>query len=188
MRKLLVIFASVFVLSTVVFGQQEQQAAQQEAPKAELFAGYAYERTNLQNYDPLSTESLNGETLQLTGYLNTNFGITADVTRATGSNVAQSGLTIVRYSYLFGPTYALRNNPSITPFVHVLFGTDRERSSSSYLPDIYSNSFAVDFGGGIDVILVPHVSVRVAQIDLMHTDHSSGENSFRYTGGIVFRF
>ena len=188
MRKFLVLLAAVFALSTVVFAQQESQQDTIDAPKAELFAGYSYERANLSNFDPLNTEGISGETLQLTGYLNRNFGITADVTRMYGSNVAQSGLNVTRYSYLFGPTYALRTASSVTPFVHVLFGEDHERSSSSFLPDISNNSFAVDFGGGVDIKLVDHVALRPAQLDIMHTSHGGGESTFRYTAGVVFRF
>jgi hypothetical protein len=188
MSKHLVVFAAVLVLSSFSFGQQQQQQDAPDAPKAEIFAGYAYERTNLQNYDPLSTESINGETVQATVYLNRSIGVTADVTCATGTNLAQSGVNIVRYTYLFGPTYAFRISSSVTPFVHVLFGEDHERSSSIFLPDISSNSFSEDFGGGLDVKLVDHVALRLAQVDLMHTNHSGGENHFRYGAGVVFRF
>jgi len=190
MRKLLVLFAALFAFASIALAQTQQQVQLDEpdAPKAELFAGYAYQRSNLSNFSSLSTENLSGETLQATVYMTRSIGITADVSHVTGTNLAQTGFDIVRYTYLFGPTYAFRISPAITPFVHALFGEDHERSSVSYLQDISTNSFAEDFGGGVDVKLLDHVALRLAQVDIMHTSHSGGEGHFRYAAGVVFRF
>jgi hypothetical protein len=187
MRKLLILLVAFFALGTVLFAQQESQDVP-EAPRAELFAGFAYMHTNLQNYDPLNTENLTGETLQATVYLRQRIGITADVTRATGSNLSQSGVNATRYLYLFGPTYALQTSSSVTPFAHLLFGEDHERFSVSNLGDTISTSFAEDAGAGFDVQMTDHWSIRPAQIDFIHTNHSGGESHFRYTAGLVCRF
>jgi len=187
MRKLTVLFAAFFAFSAVLFAQQESRDVP-EAPKGELFAGFSYMHSNLQNYDPLNTENLTGETLQATVYVRHRLGVTADVTRATGSNLSQSGISATRYLYLFGPTYAHQTSSSFTPFVHALFGEDHERFSVSYLGDTTSTSFAADFGAGVDVQMTDHWSLRPAQIDLIHTSHNGGESHFRYTAGLVYRF
>lgn len=184
MRKLLVLLAAVLAFSTVVFAQQQDEL---ETPKGEFFAGYSYMRSNLQN-DSLGTVGLNGISLQGTAYLLGNLGVTADVTRGAGSNVAESGIDVHRWTYLFGPTYSLHTASQVTPFVHVLFGLDHERFSSLPAPDYITHSLAADFGGGIDVRLADRVSLRLAQLDYIHTDHSSGENAFRYSAGLVFKF
>jgi peptidoglycan-associated lipoprotein len=65
-----------------------------------------------------------------------------------------------------------------------------------------SNSFAMAFGGGVDVGLTRHIAIRAAQLDYLRTQYSptealafglstnsnSRQNSFRYSGGIVFNF
>lgn len=186
MRKLFVLLAVFLAVSTVLVAQQESQDVTE--PKAEIFAGYAYVHSNLQNFDPLTTEGLNGETLQGTFFLRPRLGVTADITRAQGSNLAQSGVGVTRYTYLFGPTYALQTDSSVTPFAHVLFGEDHERASISNAADLYSNSFAEDIGIGFDVSMTDHLSIRPAQIDLFHTNHSGGESNFRYSAGVDLRF
>jgi hypothetical protein len=184
MRKQLVLLATVLALSTVVFAQQQDTP---EPPKGEFFAGYSYMRSNLDN-DSLGTAGLNGINLQATAYFHENLGITADVTRGSGSNVEESGVDVHRWTYLFGPTYSLHTSSQVTPFVHVLFGLDHERFSSQPAPDYITHSFAADFGGGLDVKLADRVALRLAELDYIHTDHTSGENAFRYSAGIVFGF
>lgn len=179
MRKLFVLLAAAIVFSTVAFGQ--------ESPKGEVFAGYSYMRSNLQNFG-LDNANLNGATLQGTAYLRNNIGITADITRVNATNVEQSGEDVTRYTYLFGPTYALRNRSAVTPYVHVLFGADHERLSISNFGDFYDTSFATVIGGGVDVKLADHVAFRPVQMDYIHTNHSGGEDHFRYSTGLVLRF
>lgn len=186
MRKLLVLLMAVFAFSPLVFAQQDLEDLPDQ-PKAELFVGYSYMRSNLEN-DSISTSGLNGINLQLTPYVYGNLGITADVTRGSGSNVAQSGINVYRWSYLFGPTYSWHTTSSLTPFVHALVGLDHERFSNQPAPDYISKSLGVDVGGGLDIRLADRVQLRLAQIDLLHTNHNSGQNAFRYATGLVFRF
>jgi hypothetical protein len=65
-----------------------------------------------------------------------------------------------------------------------------------------ANAFAMAFGGGIDIGLSRHFAIRAAQVDFIRTNFnsvdaltsglSSGldnhQNSFRYSGGVVWRF
>ena len=58
------------------------------------------------------------------------------------------------------------------------------------------------FGGGVDIGVSRHLAIRAAQVDVIHTRFSSldafstnlsssaggGQNTLRYSGGIVFRF
>jgi len=184
MRKLLVLLASLFAFSAMLFAQTSSSPI---LPSTEVFAGYTFMNSGLQNYG-FDQENLNGETLQLSVYLHNNIGVTGEVTRTYGSNVAESGENVSRYTYLFGPTYSLRTSSVATPFVHVLFGADHERLSISYLGDESNNSFAAAFGGGLDVRAADHLALRLAQIDYIYTNHSGGEHTFRYSGGVVLRF
>jgi opacity protein-like surface antigen len=190
LRKLSILLAAVFAFSTVLFGQQDSQDqdAQTFTPKGEIFAGYSFLHSGLQN-ESLSSGNLNGVTLQATGYiLHSNFGITADVTRSGATDIQQSGIDVTRYTYLFGPTYALRTNSAVTPFVHVLFGEDHERFDISNLPNYSTNSFAEAFGAGFDARLTSHIAVRLGQFDYIHTSHTGGESAFRYSAGLVIKF
>jgi hypothetical protein len=58
------------------------------------------------------------------------------------------------------------------------------------------------FGGGIDIGLTRHFAIRAAQVDFIRTNFNSldalasglaastsnSQNSFRYSGGVVWRF
>jgi hypothetical protein len=194
MRKLFVLLAVVFTCSVVLFAQQsaEDKQASQDLPKTEVLVGFSYMHSGLDNFG-LGNGNLHGETIQATRYIFGNIGFTADVSRTTGSDVAQSGENVFRWTYLVGPTYALRSDSSFTPFAHVLFGLDHERLSIPYVNagyngDSYSTSFAAALGGGFDARITDHVAARLAQIDYIHTSHGGGESSFRYSAGLVFKF
>jgi hypothetical protein len=69
-------------------------------------------------------------------------------------------------------------------------------------PITSANAFAMAFGGGVDIGLSRHFAIRAAQLDLIRTNFNSvdalaaglststgnSQNSFRYSGGIIFRF
>ena len=51
------------------------------------------------------------------------------------------------------------------------------------------------FGGGLDIAVHNHISIRPGQIDYLYTHFSNSftnqnnqNNSFRYAGGVVFTF
>jgi hypothetical protein len=58
------------------------------------------------------------------------------------------------------------------------------------------------FGGGLDIGLTRHFAIRAAQVDFIRTNFNSldalssglatstsnNQNSFRYSGGVVWRF
>jgi hypothetical protein len=192
MRKFLVVLATLFVFNAVVFAQQQQVAAP-DLEKSNLMIGYSFAHAGLQN-DGLGSSAMSGENVQFTRFITDTWGITADVSRISHDNVQQSGVNAHRWAYLFGPTYAIRTpDSSVVPFAHVLFGYDHERFSIPYLNagapgDTYSTGLAFGFGGGIDVRVGDHVSARLAQVDYIRSAHGNGENAFRYTAGLVFKF
>lgn len=191
MRKILVLLATLFALSAALFAQEIQ--APPELPKYDLMIGYSFAHANLSDQG-LGGTGMKGPSVQLTRYLNDNWGITADITRLTKDNVQESGENAFRWSYLFGPTYAVRSSESNSmPFAHVLFGYDHQRISIPGLNhgdpgDFYSGGFAFDMGAGFDMKASEHLSLRLAQFDYFYTKHSSGENGFRYTAGLVWKF
>jgi len=183
--------------------------AQSEAPKATVYGGYSYLRNG--------GNGANGWNGQATFNLNRFFGITADVAgnyRNIASFSPVPGFSTSAnqhlYTYLFGPTVTGTFGNSAV-FAHALFGAARSSSSAGIsLPLVggissgvsSATAFAMAFGGGVDLGISRHVAIRVAQIDYVRTQFSSldalstglstsrggGQNSFRYSGGVVFRF
>lgn len=94
-------------------------------------------------------------------------------------------------TYLIGPQ--LRFPGPISPFAHFLIGGAHESTTSSTGPLITAsptrNAFATTLGGGLDLKVLPFISLRPVQIDYLLTHFNSNtQNQFRYSAGIVLRF
>ena len=87
--------------------------AQNEAPKAEVYAGYDYVRVN-----DLGTSFNFGGSGQFAFNANHWLGIVGDLGGYYTSNGFHAGI----FSYLFGPRINLRGHGRLTPFAQVLFG------------------------------------------------------------------
>jgi outer membrane immunogenic protein len=122
-------------------------------------------------------------------YLTSRLGVVGEFTgcKATG---LPSGVSANQMSYLFGPRmYFPTNHGRIFPYVQALFGGDRLSSSVSGLGSASDNAFAMAIGGGADITLSKHVSLRAAQFDYFYTHFGGeGQNNFRIQSGIVYRF
>lgn len=183
MRRFIVLVAAVITFAAIAYAQDGA-----DTPKGELFIGYNVQHSNLAN-ESLGTTNLSGANAQATVFMRKNLGITADVSYAFGDNVLQSGENARRLTYLAGPTYALHTESSVTPYIHALFGLDHERISIPNFTDFTDNAFAFALGGGFDFKLAQHIAVRPVQLDYIRTDHdSSGQNNFRYSAGVTFKF
>ncbi len=154
---------------------------------------------------------------QATFNFNRYLGLTADIAgnyRPIASFSPLPGVTASAnqslYTLLFGPTVT-GNFGRAAVFGHALFGAARAGSSAGVsLPIIGGIStglgnamaFAMAFGGGVDIGLTRHIAIRALQLDYIRTNFSStdalttglststsgAQNSYRYSGGIVFRF
>jgi hypothetical protein len=184
-------------------------AAAQESPKAEVFGGYSYLRSN--------SNSFNGWEGQGTAFLTPNFGVTADVSgsyrntslSAFGTDLGGSAKQHL-YNFLFGPTVAARFGTH-SVFGHALFGAARSGLNAGvsipiiggFSTDVNNaTAFAMALGGGVDLGVSPHFAIRPVQIDYVYTRFNSldalagglstsangHQNSFRYSAGVVFRF
>ncbi|HUI85198.1 MAG TPA: outer membrane beta-barrel protein [Candidatus Binatia bacterium] len=174
-RKLAVLIAILVVGSLVA-------AAQESTSKFDVFGGYSY--FNGDTNSSLGRFSLNGWNAQGTLNFNKWLGLTADFGGYYGSpfHVSTSD-----YSFLFGPTVTVRS-PHFSPYVHALFGVDR-LNASGFGASGNDSSFAMAFGGGIDLPLSSRFSIRAGQFDWLRTSHfSTGQNNLRVSTGVVFRF
>lgn len=157
-------------------------ALAQEAPKAEVFAGYSFLRTFVETgevgVDGINSHGFNGS---IAGNISKHFGIVGDFGFYRASIL---GVGINTTTYLFGPRISGRSG-KVDPFVHALFGGARASVPDASISD---NAFAFAIGGGLDIKASDSVAFRIAQVDYLGT-RSEGvtENNFRYSVGIVFR-
>lgn len=159
--------------------------AQDNAPKAEVFGGYAYMRT-------AGNSNVSGWTIQPAFYANKWLGA---VIEFSGEYQRQPESSAV-YTILAGPQLADRAG-RLTGFAHGLIG-------AAHIGDGFRlvgggvqgsmNSFAMAFGGGIDANINERVAVRVFQVDYEYIRAKSntsflvgGTNNFRLAFGLVFK-
>jgi hypothetical protein len=152
--------------------------AQDETPKAELFAGYDYIRLNSTS----TSSNFNGGSGQFTYNPNNWLGAVGDL----GGYYTRNGFGAGIFSYLFGPRTNLRGHGKVTPFAQVLFGGARSIVSSP------QNVFAMTASGGVDYKISEHFAIRPVQAEYFLTKFTDGasnrQNNFRYSAGIVFQF
>jgi opacity protein-like surface antigen len=180
--------AAVLLLASL--GSAPALRAQQDPSKLELYGGYSYVRfninANVSGQPPSQTFNGNGGGGELMYNLNNWLGVLGDVSGLWATNPTSQGAAI---PYLFGPRVSFRHG-IVTPFAQVLAGGV---ATSSGIQQIgWQNHFAMAAGGGIDVKLSKHFSLRPIQAEYFMTKIPDGlnnrQNNFRLGAGIVFRF
>ena len=171
-------------------------SAQDSFPRAEVFAGYSF------LHDGVTGQNLNGWGASLSGSLTKHLGATADFSGAYGSVPYQYVCTLPvppgcpappqvlnDYHFLAGPRFTLRT-PKVTPFAEALFGIANLRRQ-----DLGSRtSFAMGFGGGVDIALKRHFAYRLIQVDYIPTKRPATgtgggwDSEVRIQTGLVLRF
>ena len=181
--------------------------AAQDRNRFEVFGGYSLEHVApcgtsfggcVVEGSPLPSVNFNGWNAAVTGYFYRSLGVTADFSGHYAGNVMNNGFdlgSVHRYTYLFGPTYAIHLQRA-TVFARALFGGISEGAPTTVIHLDY-NEFMWAVGGGLDVILSRHFAVRPAQLDYeRHGVASFGTgsnptvptNGLRYSAGLVLRF
>jgi len=206
---------AVFLAMTLFLGYL---ASAQEAPKAEVGLDYSFMRFNPENSDIVSGFSLNGGGGDVTLYVNRFFGIKAEfqgygsLTKtfnfpATADSPCPLGCTVVAdgnlFTYNVGPVFKYRS-PHFEPFVETLFGGAHSNTYQNLFKACQTgctttnnpsnNAFDFVIGGGIDIPITSHFSIRPAQFDYVLTRFGNGfthgnqnQSNLRYQAGIVFR-
>jgi hypothetical protein len=207
-QKKWIVFAISLLLSITAWAQ--------EFPKAEVGLDYSYARF-VPNTAGTRGHSLNGGGGSLVFNFNQYLGIKADFQgyASTTSNFsfaptlnfptgASANVQGNLFTYLFGPQIKVHTH-HIQPFVHLLFGGAHSNVYSNAFKNIClsgttvcsfsrapsNNTFAMAFGGGVDIPIGHVVAIRPAEIDYLYTNfnnqfNGSNQNNFRYSGGIVF--
>jgi hypothetical protein len=193
----------------------------------------AFNELQSNNYNDFSAYGLNGGRFAVTYYPTSHFGITTDFSFTSKSGNVPDATSIKETSklqdYLIGPSYRiqLKGNTlsKVTLFGETLFGGSHvsvnfansgstsyyctETSSGTPVATCSSYASAVVAGGGADIRVTRHLSVRPFQMDYWThqsklsdfapaqttEDDNSWEqhvkwsaNGFRYSAGAVFNF
>jgi len=195
------------VLCLPVFSMAQQEIGQ-PATRGMVFGGYSLLHNNSNNF--------NGWDGQGTFNFTRHFGVTADFSGNSRQLAGISFLGFSAgtqqhlYEFLFGPTVTTYFGKS-SVFGHALFGAAHSNLSAGITAPIIGglsapldsgNAFAMAFGGGLDIGLTHNFAIRAAQIDFVRTNFNSvdalasglssgignSQNSFRFSGGVVWRF
>jgi hypothetical protein len=186
MRKVLYLLALAFLFRL--------PASAQDLSRVDLFAGASF----LHVTGP-SEPSLKVYGGVFSGAYNVNHFISWTGEFGIQSNAGPTGGRAE--SYMFGPKVALTLHKTgrFLPFAQWIFGAMHTSAAFNGTP-FNSTDFAESAGVGLDVSVTRHLAIRPVEADYLFMkqpiyDPSTGTNdatftekSFRYSGGIVFRF
>jgi hypothetical protein len=164
-------------------------ASAQIPTSGNIFIGYSYSRENAGLGGP-PVVNLNGWEGSLEGKFLPWIGLVADFGAGYGSVTelipgpigGRSKVNLRKYTYLFGPRVSVPIG-RFTPFAHFLVGAGHVNDGG-----VTDTSFATAVGGGIDYRLIHGIAWRL-QGDEVHTRFfHGGQDHFRFSTGIDFRF
>jgi opacity protein-like surface antigen len=197
-RKLLIPLLSL-LFPMMSFGQAT-------APKAEVAFGYSFINVHPE-YPQISSFNLNGGGAAFVYNVTPLIGIKAEFMDYTGGGGAQlrkygytGNVSGNFFTYEFGPQIK-KHSGRFQPFGEALFGA----AHSGVYGTIYNaingiqaagnsnNAFAMELGGGLDIPVTPHISIRPAEVDYLLTEFSNNkagatQNNFRYMLGANIGF
>ena len=169
MRKLIALAVLLFLAPAYAMAQN--------TPDAEIFGGISVLSTSVKTLEGVSA-SVNGN---VTGWL----GIKADFSALYGNIIIAN---LRAYTFTFGPQISYRKNQRVVPFAHALFGGAHATAGVLGL-SFSDSSFAMNFGGGLDVVVHKNIAIRVFQVDALVTRFSHDVSTDpRVSAGVVFRF
>jgi peptidoglycan-associated lipoprotein len=194
MRKFAAVF--MFILVCGVFAVAQMEPTLFEIPKTEVSVGYAYQHAGsinpINESGTINSTGLTGFAFEFSHYFYGNLGLTIDIARDSNKAVDPEGDGYVRTTYVGGPTYRLHRYGFFSPSLHVLAGVDRATiniAAGSAVLSAHDTDFAALAGGTLDGNLTKHLAIRLAQVDYLYThNYGTNQSSYRYLGGIVFRF
>ena len=156
-------------------------SAQNEYPRAELFAGYS-----MVNSD---STVFHGWDFSIAGNPHKVFGIVADFGGYYKTiRVLDIDVSTSTYTFGVGPQFSYRGSERVTPFARVLVGAAHFGAGAMGVTASV-NAFAMAFGGGLDVKASKSVAIRVVQVeDVMTRYEGATGHDLRLSFGVVFRF
>ena len=160
----------------VIAGAFAPLAQAQDAPKAEVFAGFSVLSVK---FDDSNREGVYGWQASVAGNPSPAFGLVADF---AGQYKTIEGVKVSVYEYLFGPRINARAEKA-NGFVHFLLGGAHFSGGGES-----ESGFMLGIGGGVDVRVSPNASIRLLQIDWLPARFQGewSRDPVRFGFGIVF--
>lgn len=172
---------------------QSPSSAKQAVSSIDVAITYDASRANIV---PGKNFWLQGGSVQLHGQFWRGLGVVADVSGLHAATISGTGVGLDLVTATFGPryTWSLKRN-RVQVFGQVLAG--EANGMNSVFPGVSSadsNAFgsALKVGGGMNVSLSRHLSVRAFEADWLRTglpnSTTNTQNNLRVGSGLVFRF
>jgi outer membrane immunogenic protein len=191
------LFNKTLAASLLLFGFAAVAALSahgQSGGSVDVGVDYNYVRTNAPA-GGCGCFALNGGSGWVAFNLSHSVGIVGEIASQHASNISSSGADLTLTSYLVGPRYTWAHAPHFAPFAQVLLGGAHASGSlapgSSALPGS-ANAFAMTAGGGLDISLTRHISLRAFEADYYLTHFGNGvnnhQNNLRIAAGVIIRF
>ena len=139
---------------------------------------------------------MQGGAMQLQARLWRGLGVVADVGGLHTANVNNTGTGLDMITAAFGPRYTWSPaHRRVALFGHVLAGEAHGMNSifpSGAVFNSSANSLALEIGGGVNLPLAHHLSLRAFDANWLRTQLPNAttnvQNNFRLGAGIVYRF
>lgn len=167
-----------------------QTSAGEASPGLDVSVGYTLARSNVSS--GCGCFWLNGATAAASFGLKKNFNAVADFAVLRNGNVQSSGLSLLLFSYLFGPRFTYRNESRLTPFAQALVGGAHASGSGYSGAGVPPSALAGAVGGGLNLRIDSRVEVRLIEAEYFLTHFQNGVNSreatVRISFGVVFPF
>jgi hypothetical protein len=184
-------------MAIVAAGQQAKPKKKPHIGVIDLAATYTLERAKT---TPSSCDCfwLNGGSADAAVTIYHGLGVAANFTGEHASNITP-GVSFSKVSYMAGPRYTydtsrFTKKHGTQVFGEALFGG--VHAFDSVFPGAASvastaNAFSTQLGGGIDVAIGKGFSVRLPELDYVHTNlpnnGSNSQNDFRLAFGLSYR-
>lgn len=188
-------FAAVFTGGTAALAQSA--STPMNKPHAEIALDYSYLRSNAPVGD-CGCFNLNGGSATFAWLFGQrNFALVGDVTVAHANAITQGGYGLTLSTFTAGGRYAPRlGHSALRPFGQVLAGVAHSSGSlvegESSVASNAGAAFAANAGGGMDMRVSRHFSIRLAEVDYQVTTFKNGvndhQNNLRVSTGVVLHF
>lgn len=175
----------------------QDAASTASQPPAELALEYTYLHSNLPP-GGCGCFAINGGSAQFAWPIrNSGFSYAADVTIATQPDASATGDSLTLSTFTAGTRYRPSHlQGTWRPFGEILAGGSHASgtlaSGANPAAGNASFAFAMMTGGGLDLRINSHFSVRLVQADYLLTTFDNGsnnhQNNLRLSTGVVLRF
>jgi hypothetical protein len=179
--------------------QAQQKSASTYTTDVDVAITYVAERAKVASVD-CGCFWLNGGSSNVAITLFHGLGVAANLTGEHASNIG-TGIDLDKVMFAFGPRYTytpklpLGKRPGIAVYGEGLFGGVHGFNTtfpSSTGTMGAASSFAMQFGGGLDLRFARHIGIRAVEADYVRSTlpNNAGnvQNDLRLAGGISFHF